>query len=231
MKKAIIVTSRKYFTTTDRFEPFAGDEFSNLLKKDYLKEIELEEDDRDFLDSMEGEEKDMMDHKLKLFSFFVRDMEHSNIADYMYSWMEEENTSFPIKKFSVDASDYVVYLAPCYPLWINSSDFNIRQNYLASVISTCMNDLEDGDQVMVVSHDKDIYPDHLCMNPAASDIVKGSGMDQLIGEGKVSISDIYCFMHSRASDMYVEFVDKLPIGITHKMCELAEKIVKFKSEN
>lgn len=230
MKKVIIVTSRKYFSPANGYEFIAGDQFADLFKEEYLSNVELEDEDKEYVDSIEDvEEREKSEYKIKLYSFFSRDQEHSFIADYMLEWFENETVDFPIKKFTT-GSDYVVYLAPCYPLWTDFSDFNIRQNYLASVVDICLADAEDADQVCVISHDKDIYPYHLCKNPEASDMKEGCGLDRLINEGKIQLSDIYCYMHSRASDMYVEFVEKLPSGVTVPMCEMAEKIVRFSLE-
>lgn len=227
MKKIIIVTSRKYFAKANGAVSVAGSEFADLFRNEYLSSIELEDEDKEYVESVEDpEEKTRLEFKIKLYSFFSRDMEHSFIADYMVEWFEDETVEFPVKKFTT-ASDYVVYLAPCYPLWTDFSDFNLRQNYLASIVDICLADAGDYDSICVISHDKDIYPDHLCKNPEASDLKEGCGLERLINEGTMNLSDIYCYMHSRSSDMYVEFVENLPSGVTVPMCEMAEKIVRF----
>ena len=226
MKKVIIVTSRKYFSKANGAEFVAGDKFADLLKGEYISTVELEDEDKEYVESIEDpEEKARMEFKIRLYSFFARDLEHSFIADNMFEWLEDETSDFPVKKFAV--SDYIVYLAPCYPLWTDFTDFNVRQNYLASIVDICLADAGNPEKICVISHDKDVYPDHLCKNPEASDLKEGCGLERLVNEGKLALSDIYCYMHSRSSDMYVEFVENLPSGVTAAMCEMAEKIVRF----
>lgn len=234
--KVIIVTSRIYFTETPDCKFVAGSEFFQILKEHYLSDVKIEDVDNDYIKSLPDDEKDIMNDKLHLYTFFSRDIDHGYIADYMYNWVENEELDFHLKRFDVDSEDseYIVYLAPCYPLWLHLDDFNIRQNYLASIVNTCLkninkdDNINNVDQVYLIAHDKDMYPYHLCKNPDASDIIDATGLDYLIKENVLGLSDIYCFMHSRESDMYVEFVEKISNGVTVQMCDVAESILKFK---
>ena len=220
---ALIVTSREYFSEFQVAEEIQGQQFSSILEQ-FVDDVELEEDDQQYLESLEGLEKEQTEFKVKLFSFYSRDMQHDFISDYMYDWYEAESMEFPIKKIPVN-NDYVVYVAPCYPLWWKSSDFITRQNYLASVVQCCMEDNEASNYI-VISHDKDMFPDHLCKIPEITDVLPDTLLDKMIKENKLNISGMYCFMHSRTSKMYVDFVEKLHHGVTTDMCDLALKLVR-----
>lgn len=204
-KKAIIITSREYFTCKVDNEKILAEDLLNIL----INHFDINTTDFDNVISkmsIDQSKRNELIIKKYLQSLFISNDNEASVNEGIKKW---NNTH--LYKIKVEENS-IIYLAPCLPRASRVEPFEKRQDYLANVIELCLKDLNGSvsrDNIFVISHDNDIVRETKSGAVSSLDIKKESKLSMLVNKD-ITLSNMFLFIHVVLScKIYEILVNKL----------------------
>ena len=227
-RKAIIITSRDYFTCKASHEKVLPDGLVRLL----MKHLNVPQEEQVIYETAiaSGEyTPDELNSTITTEYFNVAFKAAIDRTDLKKSIDSTTYTS--ILRIPV-GDEYVIYLAPCLPRAVPGENFKDRQDYVASVVNMCIEDLGQEiapESIYLLAHDNDMISDPVDRAIVEKDIIVDSKLKSLLSEKKIFIDNIYVFIHSLSTcKIYELLVNKLSNSdvIIPEMCLNAIEIIE-----
>lgn len=228
-KKVIIITSRDYFTCKSVHESTLSNDLLNLL----IKSLKIPEEKIKKIDeSLQRQSATLEKRNEVITQMLLRNLFASKVDDVLLRSSINTQWKFAAVRKILVSDSYVIYLAPCLPRAVPGENFKDRQDYVASVVNMCIEDLGQEiapESIYLLAHDNDMISDPVDRAIVEKDIIVDSKLKSLLSEKKIFIDNIYVFIHSLSTcKIYELLVNKLSNSdvIIPEMCLNAIEIIE-----
>ena len=203
--KAIIITSREYFSCKADNEKILNEELLQIMINHF--KIDTTEIDRIITKmSLDQSKRNELITKKYIQSLFLSTANPATVNEAIKKW-----SNVHVCRIKVDEAS-TIYLAPCLPRASRDECFIKRQDYLADVIRLCLSDLKESvsrDNIFVISHDNDIVQDPVSRAVSYSDIKHESKLSML-AKSDILLNNMFLFVHVLSDcKIYETLVNKL----------------------
>lgn len=202
--KAIIITSREYFSCKADNEEILNEELLQIM----INHFKIDTTEIDRLITNQSKRNEFITKKYIQDLFLKTTNNSATVNEAIKKW-----SNVHVCKIKVDEAS-TIYLAPCLPTASRDECFIKRQDYLADVIGLCLRDLKETvsvsrDNIFVISHDNDIVQDPVSRAVSYSDIRHESKLSKLV-KSDILLNNMFLFVHVLSDcKIYEILVNKL----------------------